>query len=211
MALTSLDTLWQIRLQSVTNVSADITMNTWATTQATGPVNYAQCAAAFADFYEALEDYFSASLTGSAGAHEIRAYSLGDPTPRLPVYSTTFQISPGNSSLPNEVAICTSFRALTMSGDVAARRRGRVFLGPLSQVASSLQSGFARPLPLFRDLVASSTESLARDLLDYNAELAVWSRADNELFPVVAGWVNNEFDTQRSRGPEATARSTWLL
>ena len=37
----------------------------------------------------------------------------------------------------------------------------------------------------------------------------LWSRANNAMFNVVGGWVDNAFDTIRKRGNAPTARTTW--
>jgi hypothetical protein len=113
------------------------------------------------------------------------------------------------STLPPELAICVSFRAALASGVNAARRRGRVYIGPLSdnaregggdpQVASAARIALAQDAD---DLLTASNASA-----DWS--WGVYSRTDGILRPVVAGWVDDAFDVQRRRGLEPTTRSTY--
>jgi hypothetical protein len=43
------------------------------------------------------------------------------------------------------------------------------------------------------------------------ATLAVWSPSNGDAVPVTDGWVDNAWDTQRRRGIDRTARSTWTV
>jgi hypothetical protein len=40
---------------------------------------------------------------------------------------------------------------------------------------------------------------------------AIYSRAANQAYEVSGGFIDNEFDTQRRRQVDATARTTWGL
>ena len=58
---------------------------------------------------------------------------------------------------------------------------------------------------------ASAAVVLCQDLKDCTnaAQLGVWSVANNDLVLANDGWVDNSWDTQRRRGLDTTARTTW--
>lgn len=111
---------------------------------------------------------------------------------------------------PNEVALCTSFASTVPPGVSPARRRGRVYIGPFVDGASggSLPN---RPGTSLVNTLQLATKRLATELVTAGAELAVWSRKDAAMYPVVRGWVDDEWDTMRSRQVEASSRTTWTL
>lgn len=132
--------------------------------------------------------------------------SVGNFTLGAAVAETTY--------LPTEVAVKATWHA-DLSGipEVSgatrpkARRRGGLFLGPLTDAATTTDV-LARPTTNLIDVLNSASEQL-RDGVD--AELAIWSKADATMRPVVGGWVDNAFDTQRRRGIGATSRTSWSL
>src|SRR5688572_167309 len=84
-----------------------------------------------------------ASLLSStlSGKWSIRQYNLGEPEPRVPIrVFEPADFAPGPDTLPREVACCLSFRAAVASGENAARRRGRVFIGPLRAGATVIDT-----------------------------------------------------------------------
>jgi len=97
-----------------------------------------------------------------------------------------------------DLALCVNFNAEYLSGQPSARRRGRVFLGPFA--SDMLDSATGRPkaarLSTFQGvwdtfLTASQAAS--------GWEWAVHSPTDNLTRPVVAGWLDDTWDTMRSR------------
>lgn len=113
--------------------------------------------------------------------------------------------------LPNEVAVCTSFASGAPAGVNAARRKGRVYIGPLTKTVVTNDPITFQPrlTDAFVASLVNSTERLHEELIAAGAQLCVWSRADAAMYPVVRGWVDLEFDTQRRRGEVATARVNW--
>lgn len=151
-------------------------------------------------------DYFSNEI--DAASASMKWYDIEAPEPRVPV----FFIDSGLGSpdpvqaidLPSEVAACLSFRAELVSGQPAARRRGRVFLGPLNAGAgpgSGPDGGFRS------DVARAATELLDKNTA--NCSWGVWSRVDGAVRTVVAGYIDNAWDTQRRRGTEATVRTVF--
>lgn len=147
--------------------------------------------------------------TVATSGHTIRAYNLADPEPRAPVLDTTF-ITPSVSAvdpLPSEVALCISYQGVRVSGDPQRRRRGRMYIGPLS--TSQLQDGRPHPVTL-TDLV-TAFEAFYADLASNAIEFGVYSTMDEGLVTLSNGWVDNAFDIQRRRGWAPTSRETFVL
>lgn len=211
MAITTADYAVQVELASVTNIAKDSILNTFAVRSMSGGAAFADVTARVQVFYTALATIFGPTLNGTTNAHKVRMYHLVEPEPRPPVYVGSFSRGGSGSPLPAEVSLCTSYSAESPAGTRPARRRGRLYIGPLNTLTSVNINGYARPELSVRTTVMNATKALVEGLASDDWEFCVWSRADDSLFPVVRGWVNNEFDTQRRRGPEATERNTWAL
>lgn len=145
--------------------------------------------------------------TIATNGHLIEFYKLSDPTPRVPVYTHGWNFSgaTGTSSMPQEVAICLSFQAAKVSGLPQARRRGRIYFGPLAGVAET--SG--RPTSTLINNVAAFGQALLSESNISDWTWVVYSGVNNSAADVQSGWVDNSFDTQRRRGVEWTARTTF--
>lgn len=166
-----------------------------------------------------LGGWFSPAVNRNALAARIELYEV-DPgsglagTP-IELRQFTIPVGPGAADdlLPNEVAICSSFAAGAPAGTSAARRRGRIYFGPLRDTSITNDPLTFQPIVAtsLRETLLRATERLAETLLSQGHELSVWSRTDGAFFPVVRGWVDNEFDTQRRRGEVATSRLLWSL
>lgn len=156
-------------------------------------------------FYGDIADLLSVWLSGSV---TFKFYDRADATPRVPWFTETRVITGiSASTLPHEVALCLSFAAAPVSGQPPARRRGRVFLGPLSQGAASASTG--RPAAG----VISSIVLAAQDLLDASTgaswSWSIYSTVDDATREVLSGWVDDAFDTQRRRGVAPVGRTTF--
>lgn len=141
--------------------------------------------------------------------HTIKFYDRSDPTPRAPRYEETwnFAAAPSGNALPTECSLCVSFQANQVSGIPQARRRGRVFMGPLN---SNLNAATGRPTAgLVTAGVTFGSSILASSVAAADWEWVVWSTVNNAPYIITNGWVDDEFDTQRSRGRDATARTVW--
>lgn len=157
--------------------------------------------------YDAIRPYFS-SLFPQNG-HRWKWYDLADPTPRAPVRETTwnFTAAPTGNPLAPETALCISFQADKVSGESQARRRNRIYLGPLQQ---GINDTTGRPTAAS----VSAIRNAGQGLLTASVAAADWtwgiySTLSLGLAPVTNGWVDNEYDTQRRRGRVATSRSTF--
>lgn len=158
--------------------------------------------------------YYSQIVSRVAEACLIRTFDLDDPTPREPILEFPWQMV-GHSeanSLPYEVALCSSFTAEGGEGAPLRRRRGRVYLGPFN--LDALQGGAVpAPATTLIDTVVAATERLITTFGDTptSSFVGVYSRVDDLVRPITSGWVDNEFDTQRRRQRDATARTEWDL
>lgn len=171
-----------------------------------------------------LGDHYSAWVSPTV---EVRTYDMADPEPRIPQI-TTFAILPGTmaggAAMPEEVAIACTFRA---SPPNTPRRRGRVFIGPLTTSVLTAP-GVAGPVRValnVRQLLAERFDALATQS---GTDGLVWvirsagarvprDSVDDPLgallpiahYPVTNGWIDDALDTMRSRGPIPSARTSW--
>lgn len=155
--------------------------------------------------YEAFSSIASPTLVDEL---TFKWYDRADSMPRVPWRTQLEEWTGGGGiALPSEVALVQSFKAASVSGVAAARRRGRVFLGPLRQAAAG--GGFNGDRPSSGTL--TTVASMGVNLIDASQAAAdwtwqVWSTVDSVGREVVEGWVDNAWDTQRRRGPAATER-----
>jgi len=152
-----------------------------------------------------LASRFSKFMTNTA---LVKAYNLDDTPPRAPVYESSFTFTAGSGdALPAEVALVSSFQTSRQSGMSQARRRNRVYLGPLGTLAAGTDG---MPASSFVTGVTLSTRAL---LIAAQASAAwdwmVYSPTQGAGWEVTDGWCDNAWDTQRRRGVSATSRVTW--
>lgn len=189
-------------------------------------------AAAIESFYNGvstgtpLHDWMNISLDRSSLAH-IRFYDMlpilaGGTSTGPPLQDHTFTLgAAGDASLmPDEVAAVLSFHG-ELTGvpehDGAtrprARRRGRVYIGPLTSNNPEVIATTSG-LPRIGSTLLLSLEEAGLRLSGTLADdavmnWAVYSRVDNTFYPVVGGFVDNAFDTQRRRQLDASTRTAW--
>jgi hypothetical protein len=141
--------------------------------------------------------------------YQVRVYSLAENVPngqRTPyVREKTLPAQATAGVLPMETAISVSFFA----GRNQKRLRGRIFLGPLGQSVLDTGSNLPLVVPAVRGSLRQACERLAAEGVGDRLDWAVFSPTDNEARGVTGGWIDNDFDTIRARGPKAGARSTW--
>ena len=169
------------------------------------------------------------SQVNRAATHTIAVYKIGDLGLGSPIVETAWlgPTLPNSAvNLPTEVAGVLSFHgSLTDVPEEAglirpkARRRGRVFIGPLNEIAIT---GDVDPAPKLTTQFTAAMRSNATAMADRVEALAigggagtvrwcVWSRADETLYPVVGGWTDDAPDTQRRRGQEAQSRVVYTV
>lgn len=157
----------------------------------------------------------SRAATHRLDMYQISAGGLGSPIDSIPWLGPD---DPGNDQgVPTECAAVLSFHA-DFAGAVEeaaggsrpkARRRGRLFIGPLH--LNAVQSG-TPPFRIHPDFLLTLREAGNRLIAESGANLtpwSVWSRVDATLRPVVGGWTDDAPDTQRRRGVNPTGRTVW--
>lgn len=131
------------------------------------------------------------------GQIKVQLYDMSDPKPRRPKATSTQNTTPSTGLAPREVALCLSFYA----DDNVPRRRGRIFLGPFR--ASEMSE---RPGQLLIDRAKSVAQDLA-NLGGANVQWVVHSPTTGDFHNVTHVWVDDEWDTIRSRGRRAGVRN----
>ena len=160
----------------------------------------------------AVSGFIAPCVSRAVGDFTLQFYNLADPTPRVPILTTADNIANnvgGTAALPSEVAACLSFQATRVSGISQARRRGRVYIGPLgNQCAAGGLTAFATVDPGF-SLALRSAALRMKASGTAGTSWAVWSPTSGVARVVNDGWVDDAFDTQRRRGIAAGNRNTW--
>lgn len=180
--------------------------------------------------------FLSPTLKTGAGATTIRAWTFeptdtsspsGGPVlgaPRLIVEKGGESDWVNTTPLPEEVSVCLSMKTVgystfperTSAGapgpedDILprARRRGRIFLGPLNAGVLATTSQRVTVGSDFIEQVVDSFDKLYTDMSANLTPLQVFSRADHAISKVNEIWIDNAFDTQRRRGLKPTTRRT---
>lgn len=132
-------------------------------------------------------------------------YRLSDPEPRAPIAVRTMNLgNSGADTLPTECAMVLSYQADKISGLPQARRRNRIYIGPLAKAAVE-DDGYISAT-WYDGLRGAAKQLLDASEASPNWTWAVYSKTDNLGHPVTNGWVDDAFDTQRRRGREARSR-----
>lgn len=219
----------QVTVPKTSAIPADAINNTWhfILDNSDAETFAGQVETALDGFYTAINGIWATDMDWANGTYEW--FNLATSRPRLAWRTTTMSVTAGDESLkkdlPAEVAIVLSFRAAYASGVNSQRRRGRLFLGPLAYFPSAnvdLKRPTSGSLGVIQDaandLLAASQDAagdwtwciLSRS--DFGG-LAIGERPEEgEPFPenpallagamheVVAGWLDDAWDTQRRRG-----------
>lgn len=140
---------------------------------------------------------------------------FGSPIDTIPM---TAYSDPGSGiDLPEQVSVCLSYHGTTgglsegsgHSPRPASRHRGRVFLGPLHAGAIAIDPTTGSPV-INGALLTSLGNNGGAGLMPSTApSWVVWSRKNATVDPVVGGFIDNRFDTQRRRLETATFRQTF--
>lgn len=198
----------QLAFPSVGADTEDTVVNTWHfdvdDATVAGVVN---AQAALDTFYTAIKAYLSPLQDWLGG--RAKWYALNDPEPRAPFAEGTFIVSGAVAAgtCAPELAICLSFQGIRVSGSSQARRRGRVFLGPLGNNAVSTTSGFIASAAQTSIQTAAQALLTASGLSDW--VWIVWSKTSASQVVVDNGWIDNAVDVQRRRGVDSSSRLTF--
>lgn len=147
-----------------------------------------------ADFAQAMYVY-----ANSAVQTTVTIYDTAGPAPHFPLGKAVVAsgIHPA-SAAPREVALCLSYYAERNM----PRLRGRLYV-PISVISAAPG---VRPAPTHQTKVGALAQ-LLQDAGGVDIDWSVWSRRDLAARKVTNWWVDNEWDTVRSRGMRGTART----
>lgn len=140
---------------------------------------------------------------------EVTSYNMlqnpGEREPTTDIHTLPTITSMG---LPEEVAIVGT---LLGSPPSTPRRRGRIYIGPLRDGVQEGgdESGPCRPNPAVTLAITSACSALAVTVADTPWCIRSVTPTENYV-PIVGGYVDNAFDTQRRRGPDPSDRSQWV-
>lgn len=207
----------KISIPRDTALPEDVSTNTLYFSTGEAPPYTAARAAIMAElttFYGAIDANLSSV---NASPATVTWYDMAEQTPRVPIGSNTIALTPATvgGEYPEEVACVLSYSGTVASGENRARRRGRIYIGPIAGIGV-VTGG--------RVLISPGTITLftgaANALLTASNAAAGWSwvvfsptnfalnQGEGTWYTeVVRGWMDNAFDTQRRRGPAATART----
>jgi hypothetical protein len=197
----------QVILKTFTNVPADYASNTWHFSTVSGLTTAlaSDIVADLAAFYVAISSKLSPVISSTT---EVKLFNLDDPVPRQP-FEPGWGFTLGGRSaggIAEEVALVLSSHAALPH---TARRRGRVFLGPLgtSAIDNSTSSAWSK----VNAATITAVKNAAIALRDSPTAPAwtVYSPTANLASDVTGGWVDDSPDTQRRRGHKASSRNIW--
>lgn len=202
----------QVNLAAATGETADVNVNVLA---ATGPnvitsVEFELWADVIKSMYNTW-NFVGGFLNGRAqNGHTIKFYSAVTTTPNYPIYETSFNFAaaPGAIDLPLEVSLCVSYQCDSAVTIPVRRRRGRIYISGFTEAHNTA----GRPTSTVTGNLGSEFRDYCEalnDVPDFTA--CIWSRANASLYPIERCWVDNEWDTMRSRGGKSTARSEYAI
>lgn len=198
----------QVQILSADGVPANYATNTWHCI-APDLVELALWETALVAFYEDISTYIGSLAKPTSNNLYFKHYDLADPQPRAPVLEGFRNYTPNTTGcLPPECALVLSFQANKTSGVPQARRRNRIYI-PFLTSASNGSDG--RPVGGFLTAVEAAGAALLAASGPTGSDWiwAIYSPTDNAADEVASGWTDNEWDTQRRRGREATLRYTF--
>jgi len=200
-----------VTLQAASGETADNQVNTFAF-ESTGGLDSAS-AGAYTLLIKAFYDQVRSSgpLLGLAqNAHVVKYYNAVTSVPNYPLFTNTFNltVAPGAIDMPLEVSLCISYANDSDTTVSAKRRRGRIYLSGFSEASNTAGRPISAVLTGLSDAYRDYVE--AANLLS-GVTACVWSRANGALYPIERVWVDNEWDTMRSRGGKSTLRETLLI
>lgn len=199
----------QVRINFFDSNPENVAVNTWHCDALSLPGGYEDFVDSLVAFYQAIDGLYSSLVDNSSVT--ITTYNMTDPKPRAPVeVRTVSSFTKGSGTLPTEVAICFSFQGERVSGEDQARRRGRVYIGPLSSTVMASDSIYIDSGD--RDTLATAAGTLVTaSEASITYKWCVYSPTTEELVEVTNGWIDNAPDTQRRRGIPSASRTLWSV
>lgn len=196
----------QMTLRMTSNVSADFAVNTFSFVGAGIAQDLIDIETAMFAFYDDVVTMLSSNVAQTG--HVLKVYDRADPPPRAPILETTYDFAsaPSGNTLPHAVAMVLSFQADRVSGDPQARRRGRIYLGPLDAGQTGTNG---RPTPTAITVLANAGDNLLTATGALGVDWTVYSPTNGFSSVVTNGWVDDRFDIQRRRARDASSRTVF--
>ena len=200
----------QVIIRTADQLPANFVTNSFAFVMAADQLTADAVTDVIKGFYDDIQPFLSAAV--AKNGHAIKFTDILGAAPNYPFSETSFDldVQPVGTQLPREVSMVTSFQSSRVAGLTQSRRRGRLYIGPLN--VTTLSSA-GDPQSTFRLGLVNATEALktAVDALGapQSVTWVVWSDANQDAVPVLNGWVDSAWDTQRSRGKQSVERFTW--
>lgn len=201
------------------NLPEDIAINTFHWDAAVPEDAFSNIVTGLREFYNdvhdvggvAIHEHISPVVSRATDAVEIRFYDAQNEGPPLAIDNFSLNPASTSSSLPLECAVCLSYTAYSPPAD-PRRRRGRIYVGPLTGDTVTFVAN--QPPVVAQELVealaAGGTYLTGISMgAGGGGGWGVYSRVADSIAIITAGWVDNEFDTQRRREKDATARLNW--
>lgn len=172
-------------------------------------------------FYQSFDQLLFPNTVASPAV--VKMYDMAELEPRQQVGGGTIPLTPSAADpYPGEVALCLSFAAAQESGVNPARRRGRLYLGPVANDVYVVAASQARPAQTLVDLIVGAADTLQAGLEHpaspgFRLRWSVYSpttragggTVGDSFNDVLTGWVDDAWDTQRRRGPKPSQRTTF--
>jgi len=200
----------QVILKTADNISENYVTNSLCVVAPNALSSTAAITTAVKDFYDDLGSTYLSSALAQNG-HTIKYSLLPGTPPNYPYEEDVFNLgtAPSGTPFPSEMAVCLSFQGDRQAGFPQARRRGRIYIGPLGNAANNL----GRPHSTFISQLATAGATFKSNIaaIGTGHYWAIWSGTDQTAVEVNDGWVDNAFDVQRRRGLTATTRTTFGL
>jgi hypothetical protein len=228
----------QVELQPVSGVPEDVVVNTWhfQDNDVEAPMLVAHdINGVIASAYTRVDPLVGNSMAEMISSSisrvnppKVKTYVIDPDTGNALTepFEDTFAGFPnplGAGPLPREVAFCLSYHGYLVGqaeevadgpdagvarDRPAARHRGRIYLGPLSQAAltAGTESRPGNAVQVIALAMATYLLTPPAPLYDNGCEWVVYSRKNAFAYPVTGAWVDNEWDTQRRRGLRRTVR-----
>jgi hypothetical protein len=145
---------------------------------------------------------YGAGNLATGTLHSIRCYEPGL-NPEGPYFQKHYALSSARTTGgPSEVAICLSYSTADDPDRSTPRRRGRIYLGPLS----TTQVGSVRPTGALMAQVVAFGQAIAQVGTASNVTWMMKSSVDNSYHKIESVWCDDSWDTQRRRGLKPTTR-----
>lgn len=211
-----------VRLTAASLIPADACMNVFHfNTTDTVAGAAADIGDVLIGFYETIDALMGNTLSGNG---EITIYDLEDAPPRTPVGDPIpMTLSTGADSLPTECAAVISYHGAFTSGANRQRRMGRIYIGPMAKTNAVSEGDQVHISGTATGALAAAAGTLLSDggavgclwsvFSPTSAGPEPWSAGDLAagFSTIIAGHVDNAWDTQRRRGSDATSRQSFSV